>query len=130
MNTTIYIIKTHPNSSYDHSDSTQEEIDIFDTNIHNVLNRTKSFSYIDSRNENTDSATDVYATSVAITINQGIVTEIEPDDKDSNICDLSIDFLELLTMRRGYDPYIEFSQETLNFLVRGIDSWFDRVNPA
>lgn len=130
MNTTIYTIKTNPNANYGHDGATQEQIDVFDSNIHNVLKGSTNFIFVDSRNESTDSYTDIYATSADITISHGSTIEIEPHDEDSNICDLTIDFIELVTMRGGYDPYITFNPDTLNFLTKAIDSWFDRFKQA
>lgn len=130
MNNTIYTIKTCPNSSYGHGDATQEEIDIFDTNIHNVLKSTTDFFYVDSRNENTDQPTDVYSTSGDIIISHGVMTNIEPHDEDSDICDITIDFYELVTMPNGFDPYIKFEQKKIDFLANAIDMWFAYANPA
>ena len=126
-NTTIYTIQTNPNSDYGHGESTQEQIDTYDTNLHIVLIGTTHFNYVDSRNQNTDQPTDVYSTSDDIIISHGCVIEIEPQDEDSNVCDLSTDFIELVTMRGGYDPYVKFTQETINFLNKAIDGWFDRI---
>ena len=124
MSNTIYVIQTKPNSDYGHGDSTQEQIDIYDTNLHNVLKYSTDFNYVDSRDKNTDQPTDIYSTSNDIIISHGCVIEIEPQDEDSNVCDLSTDFIELVTMRGGYDPYVKFPQETINFLSKAIDGWF------
>ena len=126
-NTTIYTIQTNPNSDYGHGESTQEQIDTYDTNLHIVLKGTTDFNYVDSRNQNTDQPSDVYSTSDDIIISHGSTIEIETQDEDSNVCDLTPDFIELVTMRGGYDPYVKFTPEIIDFLTKAIDGWFDLI---